>query len=82
LKLTEAQKPSRATSPATRRKALGPAHDQDDADVLQELFLRLLEKGLRFPEIRGAGTVWLQPMVQLIAKDWVRKKGPPPGMAG
>jgi DNA-directed RNA polymerase specialized sigma24 family protein len=64
------------------RKALGPAHDQDDADVLQELFLKLLEKGLRFPQIRGAGTVWLQRMVRLIAKDWVRKKGPPPGMAG
>ena len=64
------------------REALGPAHDQDDADVLQELFLKLLEKGLWFPEIRGAGIIWLQRMVRLIAKDWVRRQGPPPGMAG
>ena len=67
---------------AEAREALGPANAQDDADVLQELFLKLLEKALRFPEIRGAGLVWLKRMVRVIAQDWVRRKAPPPGMAG
>ncbi|HEY8090183.1 MAG TPA: hypothetical protein VIF09_20120, partial [Polyangiaceae bacterium] len=37
---------------AEARHALGPAHEQDDADVVQELMVKLLEGALTFPRIR------------------------------
>lgn len=52
------------------RSALGEDREADAADVVQELFAKMMERRLRFPEGPQAGVaiLWMKRMVRVIAE--------------
>lgn len=58
--------------------ALGERYRLDDADVMQDFIVKLLEGRLRFPEVRGAAIPWMKRMAKVIAQGHLRKVGVPP----
>jgi len=65
---------------AEAREELGTAHAQEDADVLQDLFVRLMEGKLVFPDIRHAALPWLKRTTRVLARE--RTRGPHWDLAG
>jgi hypothetical protein len=66
---------------AEARDALGRDYEQDAADVVQDVFVKLLEGTQVFPRIHGAGVAWLMRLVRMVAKAY-RDRGPEGDMAG
>jgi hypothetical protein len=64
------------------RKALGPSYEQDDADVMQTFFLRLMEGTVRFPRIRGAAIPWMKRRMRALAREHIEERGPGGDLAG
>jgi hypothetical protein len=51
------------------RLALGPRHEQAAADVVQDLYLGLLERRFPFPEIQGCALLWLRRVIRSLAAE-------------
>jgi DNA-directed RNA polymerase specialized sigma24 family protein len=66
----------------TARAALGPVHEQDAPDVVQDFAVCLLEEKLRFPAVRRSAIPWMKRMMRLLAQAHLRTKGPDRDMAG
>jgi DNA-directed RNA polymerase specialized sigma24 family protein len=57
------------------RAALGPRFEQGASDVVQELYLGLLEGRFTFPGIRGCATVWMRRVIRMLAAEVAREMG-------
>ena len=51
------------------RVAPGPAYEQAAGDVVQDLYLSLLERRLTFPEIEGGALYWLRRVIRSLAAE-------------
>lgn len=57
------------------RAALGPRFEESAGDVVQELYLGLLERRFTFPRIRGCAVVWLKRAIRVLAAEVAREMG-------
>jgi hypothetical protein len=51
------------------RVSLGPAYEQAAGDVVQDLYLGLLERRFTFPEIDGGALYWLRRVIRSLAAE-------------
>lgn len=54
------------------RDALGPVHQQDAADVVQDFLLGLAEARFTCPRIRGGAIPWMKRVVRAMADEHLR----------
>jgi DNA-directed RNA polymerase specialized sigma24 family protein len=57
------------------RAALGPMHEQEAAEVVQEFLLGLAEGRFTCPRIRGGAISWMNRVVRALATDHVARVG-------
>jgi hypothetical protein len=57
------------------RVALGPRYEQAAGDVVQDLYLGLLERQFTFPEIQGSSLYWLRRVIRSPAAEVAHEMG-------
>ena len=57
------------------RAALGPRYEQGAGDVMQDLYLGLLESRFAFPEIEGGALHWLSRVIHSLAAEVAHEMG-------
>ena len=56
------------------QRELGELYAQDGGDVMQDLFMAMMEGKLAFPSVRGVAVPWMKKMAREMARERLKRR--------